>query len=325
MRLSSELFRVYEGREVMVTGGAGFIGSALVRVLNRLGAAVFVVDPRVQRVDEVAGRGVAADISELGRYEARLKTACWVFNLAGVTGHVASMESPSADLAANQAGHLVLLEGIRRTNRGVRVVFTSTRQVYGIPTYLPVDEGHLVEPIDLNGVHKAACERYHLVYGRRYGIWSAIVRLSNVYGQGVERRPSVSLMGEWFRRLGTGEPLRVYGDGDVERDFVFVEEVVEGLLRLGAAKSGVFGEIYNLGGPEAWSLRAAAELMCRVAGRGSIERVSAPDDWAGIEPGSLRLDCRRLEAALGWRPAMGLAEGVRRTLFDSATDEEVVL
>jgi nucleoside-diphosphate-sugar epimerase len=324
MRLSRELSHAYSGREVLVTGGAGFIGRALVRALRELGAAVFVVDPRLDQAEEALGHGVAADICEIGCYAMRLKTADWIFNLAGVTGHVASMESPSSDLAANQVGHLALLEGVRRMNPGVRMLFTSTRQVYGVPVYLPVDEQHLVEPIDVNGVHKAACERYHLLYGRRYGIPTAVVRLSNVYGRGVECRPAVSLMGEWFRRLECGESLRIYGDGMVERDFVFVGEVVEGMLRLGAAPSAAFGMAYNLGGPEVWSLREAAGLMCRVAGRSSVEQVAMPSDWAGIEPGSFHLDCRRLERALGWRPLIGLADGVRRTLFGSATLGEVV-
>ena len=324
MRLSREVSHVYFGRHVVVTGGAGFIGSALVCALRELGADVFVVDPRLDGADEDAGRGVAAEIVEVGRYAERLKEASWVFNLAGVTGHVASMESPTADLAANQAGHLALLEEVRKMNRGVRILYTSTRQVYGVPSYLPVDERHLVEPLDVNGVHKAACERYHLLYGRRYGVQAAVVRLSNVYGRGVELRPAVSLMGEWFRRLGRGEPLRIYGDGSVERDFVFVGDVVEGMLRLGAGRPASFGVAYNFGGPEVWSLREAAGLMCRVAGCGSVEQVGMPSDWAGIEPGSFHLDCRRLEQALGWRPAVGLAEGVGRTLFGSGAFGEVV-
>ena len=323
MRLSREVSHVYSGRQVVVTGGAGFIGRALVRVLQGLGADVFVVDPRLDGVDEKAGLGVAAEMVDVGRYSERLRGANWIFNLAGVTGHVASMESPTTDLEANQAGHLALLEAVRKVNLGTRILYTSTRQVYGVPNYLPVDERHLVEPLDVNGVHKAACERYHLLYGRRYGVQSVVVRLSNVYGRGVELRPAVSLMGEWFRRLERGEPLRIYGDGLVERDFVFVGDVVEGMLRLGAARPASFGVAYNFGGPEVWSLREAAGLMCRVAGRGSVEQVGMPPDWAGIEPGSFHLDCRRLERALGWRPRVGLAEGVGRTLFGREAFEEV--
>lgn len=323
MRLNRDSLDGYSGCKVVVTGGAGFIGSALVGALRQLGADVFVVDPRLDRREEAVGRGVATDICDLSSYAARLRTARWVFNLAGMTGHVASMENPGADLSANQEGHLALLEGLRKTNPTVRVLYASTRQVYGVPLYLPVDERHPVEPMDVNGVHKAACERYHFLYGRRYGMRTVVVRLSNVYGRGIERRLAVSLMGEWFRRLERGESLRVFGDGSVQRDFVFVGEVVEGMLRLGVARPSCFGVAYNLGGPEIWSLYEAAALMCRVAGRGTVERVKMPSEWAGIDLGSSHLDCRRLETALGWRPVVGLAEGVGRTLFGGANAGEV--
>lgn len=312
--MGSDAVHSYRGRTVIVTGGAGFIGSVLVRRLREMGVETFVVDPRLGESEEANGDGMAISMGDVSRYERWLRRADVIFNLAGATGHQASMEGPVSDLESNQRQHLLFLDGLRRLGASARCVFTSTRQVYGRAQRLPVQESDGLNPLDINAIHKLAAERYHGLWARRYGTRVAIVRLSNVYGEGVERHAGVSLMGEWFRRLREGLPLVVFGDGLSLRDFLFVGDAVEGLIRLGMVAGESADLTFNFGGPEVWSVRSAASLLCRVAGRGEVLDSGMPDSWADIDPGSLHLDCSRMASVLGWRARTGLEEGVRLTL-----------
>ncbi|WP_051669385.1 NAD-dependent epimerase/dehydratase family protein [Bryobacter aggregatus] len=306
----------YQGMRVLVTGGLGFIGSNLALRLEELGASVTVVDSLVAGCGgnraNLAGSGVRvieADLSEPAAIEEALARAQVVFNLAGEISHIHSMEYPERDLHLNTLSQLRFLDACRRVNRGVRIVYAGTRQTFGRPRYLPVDEQHPIRPIDFNGVHKYAATMYHLMMSELGELDAMVLLLTNVYGP----RMSLNIAGQgflgvFFRKALLGEPLAVYGDGEQLRDPVYVDDVAEAFLLAGVAHGCVERE-YNIGGAEPLMLREIAEEI-----GGEARRVPFPAHLQPIDIGSYYTDSRRAERVLGWRPRTSFGEGVRRTM-----------
>jgi UDP-glucose 4-epimerase len=319
----AEVGREFSGARVLVAGGMGFIGSNLARRLADLGAAVTVMDAQLP---EYGGNAF-----NLAGYEDRLQlrradlrdpdaaAECvrgqeFIFNLAGQVGHVLSMRDPLADLDLNLRGTLAFLETCRRENSGARTVFASTRQVYGPPRYLPVDEEHPLNPIDVNAIHKLTAERYHLLYQRVYGLPAVILRLTNVYGPRMRVKDNLkTFIGLWIRQVLDGEEITVYGDGRTVRDLLFVDDAVDALL-LAALHSGSDGQIYNLGGGESASLLELAELLIRLNGGGACRLQPYPAQRRPIEIGSFAADSAKAKAELGWQPITPLETGLAATL-----------
>ena len=238
----------------------------------------------------------------------------FLFNLAGQTSHVDSMNNPYTDLEINAKSQLSILEACRRYNAGLKLVFASTRQMYGAPQYLPVDERHPLHPVDVNGINKMAGEWYHLVYNNVYGIRSTVLRLTNTYGPRMRVKDArQTFLGIWIRLLVEGKELQVFGDGKQIRDFSYVDDVVEAML-LCAASEDANGEIFNLGADDPINLKDTAELLTRVAGSGSYRMVPFPADRKAIDIGDYYADYRKIRAKLGWKPSVPLEEGLRRTL-----------
>ena len=238
----------------------------------------------------------------------------YLFNLAGQTSHLDSMTDPQTDLAINAAAQLSILEACRHNNPGVRIVFASTRQFYGKPDYLPVDEKHPVRPVDVNGINKLAGEWYHLLYHRVYGIGTVALRLTNTYGPGMRVKDArQTFLGIWLRQLIEGTPLRVYGDGRQLRDFNYVDDVVDAML-LAASEPRALGQTYNLGSKEIIGLEDLAKLMVRLHGGGRYELVPFPADRKAIDIGDYYGDYTKIGDELGWQPKIGLETGLARTL-----------
>ncbi len=237
-----------------------------------------------------------------------------IFNLAGQVSHIDSMRDPYTDLEINCRSQLSILEACRQHNPDVKVVFAGTRQIYGKPDYLPVTEEHLVRPIDVNGINKAAGEYYHLVYNNVFGIRSCSLRLTNVYGpRQLIKHNRQGFIG-WFIRLAVeDQEIQIYGDGSQLRDFVFVDDVVEAFLRAGGSDA-CNGEVFNVGGDGPVSLRALAELLVEVAGTGRVRYVEWPDDRKSIDIGGFYTDSTKLRRAVGWSGQVDLREGLTRTV-----------
>jgi UDP-glucose 4-epimerase len=314
---------VFSQKKVLVTGGLGFIGSNLARRLVQLGSQVTLLDSMLPE-----GGGNLFNISGLEErlsvhrndepdetlLRGLLQGQDFLFNLAGRTSHLGSMRHPQADLQANAVDQLQLLELCRQVNPSIPIVYTSTRQVYGRPRYLPVDEDHPVSPVDYNGVSKLAGERYHTLSHAVYGLHTTCLRLTNVYGPRMRVRDGCqSFIGWWFRQAIEANELPVYGDGTQVRDFNFVEDVVDSLL-LCAASPLADGQTYNLGGDEPVSLLDLAQLIVRLAGRGSCKLVPYPPERLAIDIGSYYGDYTRIRTQLGWRPRIRLQEGLTRSL-----------
>ena len=238
----------------------------------------------------------------------------YLFNLAGQTSHLDSMTDPQTDLAINVTAQLSILEACRIHNPKVRIVFASTRQLYGKPEYLPVDEKHPIRPVDVNGINKLAGEWYHLLYNNVYGIGAVALRLTNTYGPGMRVKDAKqTFLGVWLRNLVDGKPIQVFGDGRQLRDFNYVDDVVDALL-VAATDTRALGKCYNLGSKEVVSLETLAQQMVRLHGSGSYELVPFPQERKAIDIGDYYGDFTMIESELGWSPGIGLETGLGRAL-----------
>ncbi len=322
MSAPSNLRRVFAGRRVLITGGLGFIGSNLARELVRLGAKVSIVD---SLVPEYGGNrrnlaGVAArvkihvaDVRDWPRLPSLVRGQDFLFNLAGQTSHMDSMTDPQTDLDINCRAQLAILEACRLHNPGIRIVFASTRQIYGRPDYLPVDERHPLRPVDVNGINKLAGESFHLLYSRVHGIAATALRLTNTIGPRMRVKDArQTFVGVWVRRLVEGEPFEVWG-GDQLRDFTYVDDAVEAFL-LAAARPEAVGQVFNLGGPPRVTLQRLAELLVEVNRGGAFVVREFPADRRKIDIGDYFADGRLIARRLGWRPRTDLRTALARTV-----------
>lgn len=306
-----------------MTGGLGFIGSNLALALADAGAEVTVVDARHPRhgsnphnLDGATLGRIAVVEADLDAEETRAAAAHAqvVFNLAGQVSHLDSMERPIFDLEVNTRSHIALLEVLRHENPETTVVFTSTRQLFGKPRYLPVDEEHPVAPVDVNGISKHATEQFHLLYGECYGLRSTVVRLTNVYGPRQRLRDDFQgFLPIFVRRALLGERIEVFGDGEQRRDCLYVDDVVECLMRAAVTPEAA-GEVFNVGNDEHLSLREIADAVVMAAGSGSVESVEWPDDRDAIDIGSYFGDSSKAKRMLDWAPATRFVDGIARTI-----------
>ncbi len=310
------------GRKVLVTGGIGFIGSTLAHRLVGAGAVVTLVDSLIPEYGgnpfNIAGiedrvRVNVSDVRDPHSMRHLIQGQDVLFNLAGQASHLDSMEDPFTDLEINTRAQLSILEACRRHNPSIRVVFASTRQIYGRPQYLPVDEKHLLRPVDVNGVNKIAGESYHLVYHDAYGIHACSLRLTNTIGPRMRVKDArQTFLGVWVRLLLEGRPFEVWG-GDQRRDFTYVDDVVEALL-LAADNERANGSFFNLGGREVVTLRELAELLVEVNGAGTFAMREFPAERKRIDIGDYYADWSLIRDTLGWAPKVPLREALARTL-----------
>ena len=320
---ASSYLAVYRGKRVLITGGLGFIGSNLAHRLVELGAEVLIVDSLIPdyggNLFNVYGiqdrvRINIADVRDRSSMDYLVQGQDYLFNLAGQVSHLDSMRDPFTDLEINCRSQLSILESCRHNNPNVKVVFASTRQIYGVPDYLPVDERHLVHPTDVNGINKMAGEWYHIIYNNVYGVRATSLRLTNTYGPRMRVRDArQTFLGLWIRLIVEGKELMIYGDGRQVRDFNYVDDVVDAFLRAGADDQAN-GQVYNLGGDEPVSLLYLAQLIIELAGKGSYRLVPWPENRKRIDIGDYYGDYRKIHGKLGWRPRVPLEEGLRRTL-----------
>jgi len=313
----------FSGKRVLITGGLGFIGSTLGCKLADLGADVLLVDSLIPEYGgnlfNIAGyegklKVNIADVRDEFSMDYLVRGRDLLFNLAGQTAHLDSMRDPYTDLEINCRAQLSILEACRKNNPDVKIVYTSTRQMYGKPDYLPVDERHLLHPTDVNGINKMAGEWYHILYNNVYGIRAVSMRLTNTYGPRMRVKDArQTFLGIWIRRLIEGEPIEVWGDGTQIRDFNYVDDVVDAML-LAAATDDANGQIYNLGSDETINLRDLAALLVGLVGGGSFRVIPFPADRKPIDIGDYYADYRRIRGKLGWTPKVSLREGLARTL-----------
>ncbi len=320
--METDFKNIFDGRRVLITGALGFIGSNLAWRLAELGAKVLAVDSLIPEYGgnlfNIAGleNRVQVNISDVRDAHSMrylVQGQDYLFNLAGQTSHMDSMNDPDADLEINCRAQLSILEACRKYNPAIKIVFASTRQLYGKPDYLPVDEKHLLRPVDVNGINKMAGEWYHILYNNVYGIRSCALRLTNTYGPRMRIKDArQTFLGVWIRLVVEGKPFEVW-EGHQLRDFTFADDAVEAFL-LAAANEKANGEIFNLGGDSVVSLKELADLVVEMNGAGEYLTRTYPPDRKRIDIGDYYADFGRIRSTLGWQPRTNLREGLRRTL-----------
>ena len=313
----------FAGKSILITGGLGFIGSNLARTLADSEAKVTVVDSLIPEYGgnlfnlkgyEGRVRINIADIRDEFSMAYLVQGQDYLFNLAGQTSHLDSMKNPFVDLDINCRSQLFILEACRKHNPAIRIVYASTRQIYGRPDFLPVHEGHVLHPTDVNGINKMAGEWYHILYSNVFGIRTCALRLTNTYGPRMRVKDArQTFLGIWIKNLVEGKRIEVWGDGLQVRDFNYVEDVTEAML-MAALSERSNGQIYNLGSPERVNLKDLAALMIKVHGRGEYEVIPFPEDRKPIDIGDYYADYSKIRDALNWNPRHGLEQGLTTTL-----------
>ena len=321
------MIRFYDGLNVLVTGGLGFIGSNLAIRLLELGARVTVVD---SLIPETGGNAYniepvqddprltvrTVDVRDVLAMERLVRQQALIFNLAGQVSHIDSMLDPFTDLEINCRSQLALLDTCRRVAPQIKVVFASTRQIYGrvAEEHLPVDERQPPNPVDVNGINKLAGERYHVLYNNVYGIRTSVLRLTNTYGpRMLVKNNRQTAIGWLIRQVMDAETITIFGDGLQLRDFTFVDDAVEAFL-LAGMNDAANGQVFNIGAIEPVSLRELADLLIEVSGTGRYELVPFPPERKAIDIGSIYVDDRKIRRVLKWRPRVEMREGLTRTI-----------
>ena len=313
----------FKGKNVLITGGAGFIGSNLAIKLVELEAHVTVIDSLIPEyggnlfnLDPIKDK-VKLNISDVRDEHSMkylIKEHDYLFNLAGQTSHIDSMNNPYADLEINARSQLSILEACRRYNPEIKIVFASTRQIYGKPQYLPVDEKHPLYPVDVNGINKMAGEWYHLLYYDVYKIRSVVLRLTNTYGPRMRVKDArQTFLGIWIKNVIEGNKILVFGDGKQIRDFNYIDDVVNAIL-LSAQSEDADGMIFNLGADDPINLEDTAKLMIEISHNANYELVPFPAERKAIDIGDYYADYRKIRSKLGWQPKISLKDGLKLTI-----------
>ena len=310
-------------KKILITGGLGFLGSNLARRLVKCGNSVTVVDSLIpeyggnlRNLHDLRDKIVVnlSDVRDPFSINELIKGQDYLFNLAGQTSHLDSMENPFTDLDINAKAQLSILEACRKNNRDIRIVFASTRQIYGKPKYLPVNEKHPLHPVDVNGINKIAGEQYHILYNEVYGIASSVLRLTNTYGPRMRIKDSrQTFLGIWIRNLLQGKAIQVFGDGKQRRDYNYVEDVVDALI-LAAISDSTAGKAFNLGAPDPLSLEETAKVMCNQIEDAHYEMIAFPEDRKAIDVGDFICDYSAFSKSFNWNPKVSFNMGIAKSI-----------
>lgn len=310
------------GKKIAITGGLGFIGSNLARKLVGMGAYVTLIDSLIpeyggnlHNIADIKDKVTVniSDVRDEFSMHYLIKEQDYLFNLAGQTSHMDSMTDPYKDLDINAKAQLSILESCRKWNDSIKIVFASTRQIYGKPDYLPVDEKHPLRPVDVNGINKMSGENYHILYNNVYGIRSCALRLTNTYGPGMRVKDArQTFLGIWVKLLCEDKKFEVWG-GEQLRDFNYVDDAVDAFM-LAAASEDANGKIFNLGDSEVVSLKGLAEKLVKNSDKGEFTIKEFPEDRKKIDIGDYYSDFKLIKETLGWKPKINLEEGLKKTV-----------
>lgn len=313
----------FTGKNTIISGGLGFIGSNLAIRLAGLGANVTVIDSLIPEyggnlwnVEPVKSKIKIniSDVRDEHSMQHLIQDQDYFFNLAGQTSHLDSMKNPFTDLEINTKAQLSILEVCRKYNPGIKIVFASTRQIYGKPQYLPVDEKHPLVPVDVNGINKLSGEMYHMLYNKVYNIKSSVLRLTNTYGPRMRIKDArQTFLGIWLRNLLEHQPITIFGDGCQLRDYNYIDDVVDAFLVV-AGSDKWDGSVFNLGNDDPISLQATAELMIKENNAGSFNFIPFPEELKKIDIGDFYSDYSKIKSILGWNPKVSNREGFKETI-----------
>jgi UDP-glucose 4-epimerase len=313
----------FAGRKVLITGGLGFIGSNLAIRLVDLGADVTLVDAMIPdyggnlfNVAPVQDRVKVnyCDIRDESAMEYLVRDQDYVFHLAGQVCHVMSLTNPFPDIDINIKGTAILMEALKKVNRRAKVIYTGTRGQYGPAVKLPVSEEAPTNPKGIYEISNLTAEKIIKVYNDIHGIRSVLLRLTNIYGPRAQMKHSRFGVVNWFVRLAIDdETIKVFGDGQILRDFLYVDDCIEAML-LSAVCEEANGEVYNVGVDQPTNFRILAEMLVRIAGTGRWEFAPFSAERKAQEPGDFYSDITKIRRAMGWEPTTSLEDGLARTV-----------
>ena len=321
--MKEQIRKFYKNKRVLITGGLGFIGSNLAHKLVELGSRVLVVDSmiphyggnlfNIKKIEEDIKVNIS-DVRDQSSMNHLVRDQDVMFNLAGQVSHIDSMEDPYTDLEINVQSQLSILEACRKNNPGIMIIFASTRQVYGKPQYVPVDEKHPLMPTDINGINKMCGEWYHILYNNVHGIKTSSLRLTNTYGpHQLMKHNRQGFIGWFIRQIVEGNEIKIFGDGQQKRDFNFIDDVVEAFLLAGSSEE-INGKVFNLGDDNPISLLDLVELLIELNGGGKYSLVPFPRKRKKIDIGDYYGDYNRIRTVLKWKPSTSLRDGLARTI-----------
>lgn len=313
----------FRDKKVIITGGAGFIGSNLAIKLVGLGAKITLIDSMIPEYGgnlynikdiENQVRLNFSDVRDEYSMNFLVRDTDLIFNFAGQVSHLDSMRNPYADLEINTKSQLSILEACKKNNLNTKIIFASTRQIYGKPDYLPVDENHPLRPTDVNGINKLAGEMYHILYFNVYGIKTVCLRMTNTYGPRLLMKHHRQGFIGWFvRQIIEGKEINIYGDGKQLRDLNYIDDVVEALL-ISACNDSLNGQIFNLGSYPPISLEEIVQLLIKINGAGSYSLTPFPEEFKNIDIGHYYASYEKFKSATGWEPKVSYEEGFRKII-----------
>lgn len=307
---------------ILITGGLGFIGSTLAIAEVKRGSKVTVVDAlfpdyggnrfNVKEIEKEIEIEIG-DVRNKKMMEKLVKGKDVIYSLAGTLSHVDSMTDPFTDLEINCVSQLTLLEACRKLNPQVKLLFAGTRNQYGRAKYLPVDEDHPMEPVDVNGINNIAAEWYYRLYNNIHGVWTCSLRLTNTFGPRHQmKHPRQGVLNWFIRQVLDGKVIKLYGTGTQIRDINYVDDVVDAFI-LAADSPKAKGEVFNLGG-DAISLIDFVKKSIKIVGNGKMKIVPFPPSRRAIEIGDYIANRSKIKRVLGWEPEISLKEGIKRTV-----------
>jgi len=320
---NKDLYSHFKGKKCLVLGGMGFIGSNLAIKLVDIGAEVMICDSMIDdyggnlfNIEPIKDKVQVniSDVRDMNAMQYIIRNKDYVFNLAGQVSHIESMRKPFTDLEINVRAQLSIMESCRLYNPDTKVIYASTRQIYGKTDSLPVDENTLRRPIDVNGINKMAGEWYHILYNNVFGIRSCSLRLTNTYGpRQLIKHNLQGFIGVFLRQALLDEEILLYGGGKQKRDFTYVDDVVEAFL-LAAASPEADGQIFNLGGTKPYTLKEFTKILLDVVGSGKFSEKPFPEERKRIDIGDAYSDFKLIKNTLGWEPKVILRNGLQKTI-----------
>lgn len=308
--------------KVLITGGAGFIGSNLAHALVKQGAQVTVLDALLplyggnefnlewirEQIEFVKG-----DIRDEELVKKLVVGKDFIYNFAAQVSYIDSKDQPFLDLDINGRGHLIMLEAVRQLVPQTKVFFSSSRLVYGKILTLPVKETHPTDPLSIYGIHKLLGEKYYRYYADTFGLHTVAVRIPNPYGPRQQMKHSkYSIVGWFIRQAMEGKTITIFGDGAQERDYLYVDDIVAAFLQL--SEKGERGEVYNVGTDERIRFVDMVDAVLAAVGSGQKKHVPWPQNYEKNETGNYVADTSKLEKLTGWKPQTRLADGVAKTV-----------
>jgi len=317
----SNILSVYSNKRVLITGGLGFLGSSLAHALVARGADVALLDNLAPlyggnefNIDTIKDQVTVTigDIRDSGLLHKVILDCDFIFNFAAQVSHSDSATMPFEDLDINARGQLMILEACRLYNPHAKIIFPSSRLVFGRIQHTPVTEEHPTHPLGLYGVHKLTAEKYYQLYHHLYGMRTVVLRLTNPYGPRQQIKHSKYSIPGWFMRLAMeGKEISIFGEGEQKRDYIYVDDVVQSFLLVGALDI-TDGKVYNCGYGSSVAFKDMVTALITIVGSGNVRFVPWPSHYEKEETGSFEVDTSLLRRDTQWVPAVSLKEGLQR-------------